>query len=84
MFAMYARPDSHHGRGCAAVWCKSTPFDQDQLIRANPKRFFLPPYVGHQGWLGIRLNGRPNWTTIAELLQTAHRLAAAKRSRGLR
>jgi hypothetical protein len=79
MFAMYASADTHHGAGCPAVWCKSTLFDQDQLVRAHPRRFFVPPYVGPQGWVGIRLNGRPNWTMIAELLGAAYRLAAPKR-----
>ena len=76
---MYAHAENHHGRGCPAIWCKATPFDQDQLIQANPKRFFSPPYVGPKGWVGVRLNGRPNWTVIADLLQTAYRMTAPKR-----
>lgn len=79
IFAMYAHAENHHGRGCPAIWCKATHFDQDQLIQANPKRFFVPPYVGPKGWVGVRLNGRPPWTMIAELLEVAHRMTAPKR-----
>ena len=79
IFAMYGSAENHHGRGTPVIWCKATLFDQDQLIQADPKRFFVPPYVGSKGWVGVRLNGRPNWSMIAELVQTAYRMTAPKR-----
>jgi len=79
IFAMYAHAENHHGRGVPAIWVKATHFDQDQLVGANPKRFFVPPYVGPRGWVGVRLNARPNWTVIADLLQAAYRMTAPKR-----
>ena len=45
LFAMYADAETHHGRGIAGVWVKSTHVNQDLLLRADPARFFLPPYV---------------------------------------
>jgi hypothetical protein len=79
IFAMYAGADNHHGRGTAAVWCKATPLNQDLLVRAQPRRFFVPPYVGPKGWIGVRLNGTPSWRTIADLVLDAYRQTAPKR-----
>ncbi len=73
MFATYANGDNHHGQGIPSVWLLSTLFEQDQLVRADPKRFFVPPYVGAKGWVGVRLNRRPNWSVIADLLHAAYR-----------
>jgi hypothetical protein len=79
MFAMYASAHTHHGRGCPAVWCKGTPMDQEYLVRSNPRRFFVPPYVGPYGWVGVRLDGKPDWKVVTELLSTAYQRAAPKR-----
>jgi hypothetical protein len=81
-FAMYAAAGNHHGDGRPAVWCKATAIDQELLVKANPARYFIPPYVGSMGWVGIRLDRRPHWKTIAELLAEGYRLAAPKRLRG--
>jgi hypothetical protein len=61
------------------VWCKSTHLIQDMLIHEDPARYFAPPYVGPKGWLGIRLDRRPSWRTIADLLREAYLLTAPKR-----
>jgi hypothetical protein len=79
IFAMYARAASHHGGGRPGVWCKGTHFDQDQLVRADPDRFFVPPYVGPKGWVGVRLDGKPDWDIVTDLLRAAYRLTAPKR-----
>ncbi len=49
------------------------------MLLAGPDRFFRPPYVGHRGWLGVRLDGRVDWTEIAELCADAYRTVAPKR-----
>ncbi|MEO8451159.1 MAG: MmcQ/YjbR family DNA-binding protein [Gemmatimonadota bacterium] len=77
MFAM--SHDNHHGDRRVAIWCKSTFNDQDLMVRSDPKRFFIPPYVGPSGWVGVRLDLRPNWETILEVIEAAYRLAAPKR-----
>ena len=79
MFAMYADADNHHGKGDAGVWCKSTRVNQDLLVRSDPDRFFIPPYVGPSGWIGVRLSGKPDWDAVGGLLRDAYRLIAPKR-----
>ncbi|HUK45710.1 MAG TPA: MmcQ/YjbR family DNA-binding protein [Gaiellaceae bacterium] len=46
----------HHGDGRFAVWCAAADGIQSMLVDADPERFFVPPYVGHRGWLGFRLD----------------------------
>lgn len=79
IFAMYAASENHHGAGRPSVWCKSTHLIQDMLVHEDPARYFAPPYVGPKGWLGIRLDRRPNWKTIRELLDDAYLLTAPKK-----
>ncbi len=49
--------DNHHGDGRIAIWCKAAPGDQELLVESRPKLFFLPPYVGPSGWVGMVLVG---------------------------
>ena len=79
LFAMYADASSHHGGGRPAVWCKAGPGNQDLMGRAAPDRFFVPPYVGPSGWVGVWLDGNAQWAEIGELLRDAYRLTAPKR-----
>jgi YjbR len=44
--------DSHHGDGRLALICAAPPGMQSALVEAEPERFYVPPYVGHRGWLG--------------------------------
>jgi predicted DNA-binding protein (MmcQ/YjbR family) len=78
LFAMYAHSENHHGGGTPSVWLKSTSTNQSFMVAANPKRFFVPPYVGPSGWVGVRLDGRVSWTEVAELCRDAHELLAPK------
>ena len=50
--------------------------EQEAMIFTDPERFFRPPYVGPRGWVGVRIDRRPNWSVIAKLVAQAHRLAA--------
>jgi len=78
MFAMYASAHNHHGAGRPAVWCKATLTDQDLLVHSEPDRYFVPPYVGPKGWVGIRLDEAPDWRAVADILHEAYRLIAPK------
>ena len=49
----------HHGDGRFAIWCAAPEGIQQMLVEADPERFFVPPYVGHRGWLGVRLDVAP-------------------------
>lgn len=79
IFAMYASAGTHHGNGRPGVWCKATHVDQDLLVRADPDRYFVPPYVGPSGWVGVWLDGELDWGPLGELLRDGYRLVAPKR-----
>lgn len=79
MFATYASPANHHGAGRPAVWIKTAPANQALLVQSDPARYFVPPYVGVQGWVGVWLDRRPRWREVAALLTDAHRRTAPKR-----
>ena len=62
-----------------AVWCKAAPGNQALMVRAEPERYFVPPYVGPSGWVGVWLDGNPDWTEVQELMSDSYRLVAPKR-----
>ncbi|MEU8612924.1 MmcQ/YjbR family DNA-binding protein [Actinoplanes sp. NPDC048791] len=66
----------HHDNQFPHLWCAAPPGAQQELIAAAPERFFRPPYVGHRGWLGVRLDGDVDWAEIAELCQDAYETVA--------
>jgi predicted DNA-binding protein (MmcQ/YjbR family) len=49
------------------------------LVGDDPTRFFLPPYVGSKGWIGIRLDIDQDWDEIDDLIRSSYRLIAPKR-----
>ena len=71
--------DDHHGDGRLAIWCAAGPGVQRLLVEENPVRFFVPPYVGHRGWLGARLDIQVDWQEMAELIEDAYRVVAPRR-----
>jgi hypothetical protein len=79
LFAMYANAGNHHGAGRPSVWCKAAPGNQALMVKADADRFFVPPYVGPSGWIGVRLDRNPDWTEVGELMRDAYRLVAPKR-----
>jgi hypothetical protein len=83
LFAMYASPTTHHGSGRPAVWCKAAPANQSLMVRAKPERFFVPPYVGPSGWVGVWLDGAVDWREVADLLRDSYVLVAPKKLRTL-
>ncbi len=68
--------DGHHDHQFPHLWCAAPPGAQQELAAAEPERVFRPPYVGHRGWLGVRLDGDVDWAEIAELCQDAYRAVA--------
>ena len=72
-------PEGHHDLRFPHLWCAAPPGTQAELVAAEPQRFFRPPYVGHRGWIGVRLDREPDWTEIAELCQDAYRTVAPAR-----
>jgi hypothetical protein len=70
--------DDHHGDGRLAIWCAAPPGLQASLVDEEPVRFFVPPYVGHRGWLGVRLDIDPDWDELAGIVEDAYRQVAPK------
>lgn len=69
----------HDQDGRVAFWCKAPPGSQEVLVGADPQRFFVPPYLGCRGWVGVWLDGEPDWDEVAALVTRSYRLTAPKR-----
>jgi predicted DNA-binding protein (MmcQ/YjbR family) len=67
------------GDGRYSVWCKAPKGSQAVLVGADPERFFVPPYVGPKGWVGMRLDHNADWNEVALLVQRSYRLIAPRR-----
>lgn len=70
--------DDHHGDGRLAIWCAAPMGVQEAMVSAEPERFFRPPYVGHRGWLGVRLDRDVAWEEITAVIEDAYRTVAPK------
>ncbi|HVM00431.1 MAG TPA: MmcQ/YjbR family DNA-binding protein [Egibacteraceae bacterium] len=68
--------DDHHGDGRLALVCPAPPGVQEEMVEAEPERFFRPPYVGHRGWIGLRLDVAPDWQEVAGIVADAYRCVA--------
>lgn len=76
MFAMFV--NNHHGDERVALWLDAPPGDQELLVAADPVRFFVPPYQGPFGWIGVRVDLDPDWDEVRELVVDAWRTSAPK------
>jgi hypothetical protein len=76
-FVMYL--DDHHDDGRLALWCAAPEGMQRALVDADPERYFVPPYVGHRGWLGVRLDRGLDWNDVAGAIEDAYLAVAPKR-----
>jgi hypothetical protein len=63
---------NHHGDGRFALWSAAPDGMQKMLVEADPERFFVPPYVGHRGWLGVRLDRGIHWDELAGIAEDAY------------
>ncbi len=79
-FATYA--ENHHGDGRLALWLNVPDGMQDAYVRAKSKHFFVPPYVGPSGWLGVRLDLGISWKDVTHLVRSAYEEVAPPRLRG--
>ena len=70
--------DGHHGDLFPHLWCAAPLGAQEELIGQEPERFFRPPYVGHRGWLGVRLDGDVDWDEMEAICHDAYRAVAPK------
>ena len=63
---------NHHGDGRFAIWCAAPDGMQQALVAGDPERFFVPPYVGHRGWLGMRLDRPFEWDELEGIVEDAY------------
>ena len=77
MFATFA--DHYHDADWVALWAVAPPGAQELLVDGDPERFFVPPYVGGKGWVGVVLDGAVDWGMVAEAVEEAYRMIAPKR-----
>jgi hypothetical protein len=75
-FVTYA---DHHHDDRLGFWCAAPTGLQQSMVASDPGKFFVPPYVGHRGWLGVYLDVPVDWTEIAEIVEDAYRTVAPKR-----
>jgi predicted DNA-binding protein (MmcQ/YjbR family) len=66
-------------KGRASAWFKAPAGAQGVLIGADPERFFSPPYYGSKGWIGMRLDRRPDWSEVVSLAKRSYCLIAPRR-----
>ena len=77
---LFAQMDTHHhGADHIAVWLPMPLGAQEALVEADAEQFFVPPYVGHRGWVGVRIDRDPDWGVVAGLVEEAYRLIAPPR-----
>jgi hypothetical protein len=70
--------DHHHGVDHLGFWCPAPAGAQEALIADDPDQYFRPPYVGHRGWVGVRIDRDPDWAEITEIVHDAYRQVAPK------
>jgi hypothetical protein len=72
--------DDHHGDGRLGLIVKAPPGEQGVLVGSEPERFYVPPYLGHRGWVGLWLDRAPvDWAEVRELFVESYCLTAPKR-----
>src|ERR1700759_3830063 len=69
---------NHHGDGRVALWVNSPSGAQDHYVKSEPKHFFIPPYVGPRGWLGVHLDKGLSWQRIAAIVRQAYEKVAPR------
>ena len=74
-FVMYA---DHHHDDRLGFWCHAPAGAQAELVGSAPDRYFVPPYVGHRGWVGAYLDVPVDWAEIAEIVRDGYRMVAPK------
>jgi hypothetical protein len=75
-FVMYL--DNHHDDGRLALWCAAPEGMQEALVESTPEHYFRPPYVGHRGWIGVRLDRDLDWNDVAGAIEDAYLTVAPK------
>ena len=75
---VFATVADHHHDDRLAVWCAAPEGAQRMLVQADGERFFIPPYVGGRGWVGVWLDRNVDWRELHGILERAHSLSAGR------
>jgi predicted DNA-binding protein (MmcQ/YjbR family) len=78
-FVMFST--NHHGDGNYSIVCNAPEGAQEILVKSDAKTFYVPPYVGPAGWIGVRLDKGVTWPAIASVVNDAYRVTLAKQQR---
>jgi hypothetical protein len=73
-------PDGHHDHAFPHLWCAAAPGAQEAFLAMAPEKFFRPPYVGHRGWLGVRLDAGLDRAELTDICEDAFRHVAPKKA----
>jgi len=77
-FAYYL--NDHHGDGIVSVCCKVLAGDNERLIDGNPRKFYMPAYIGPRGWVALRVDrATVDWSEVQELLRGSYEQMAPKK-----
>jgi len=74
-FVTYA---DHHHDDRLAFWCAAPPGAREILVAAEPDRHFVPPYIGHRGWLGVYLDVAVDWKAVEGIIGDAYHTIAGR------
>jgi hypothetical protein len=77
VFAMY--DNHHHGAAHISVWVPTVLELRDALVESEPARYFVPPYVGHKGWVAVVIDTAPDWNAVTQLVAEAFAMMQAPR-----
>ncbi len=82
---IFAMQKGNYGGGRPSLWLKGALGAQQPLVESDPEQYFVPPYVGHRGWIGVYLDRpRLDWAIIGYLIEESYRLTAASPRKGAR
>jgi hypothetical protein len=77
--------DNHNDDGRISLWCPVPPGVQEELVSAEPARFFKPPTSARGAfadWLGVYLDStgkyKVDWDEVAAIVEDAYRNVAPK------
>lgn len=79
IFAMQHRAQRPGHEERPSLWVKAPRGFQEMIVASDLEHFFVPPYVGQHGWVGIFLDIEPDWELISGLVEDSYRMTAPKR-----
>lgn len=66
------------------IYSPSVAFKADLTLQTeleDDARFFPTPYMGHKGWLSLRIDDRTDWDEVSRLVRQSYLQVANKRQR---